>query len=92
MENDIKKILTTELGDQETRYIKNSTDSRNAQAKIAPNEEEKVAERSLSPYFHNIKGQLMFSDGEREAIVSATYIKLKGFIRDEEGANWEAQI
>jgi len=44
MENNIEgKIPTTELGGQETRYIKSSTDSRNTQAKIVPNEEEKVA-------------------------------------------------
>lgn len=86
------KIPTTELCDQGTRYTKNIMDSKNTQVKIAPNEEEKVAERSLSPYFHNSKGQLMFSEGESEAMVSATYIKLKGFIRDEEGTNWEVQI
>jgi len=34
----------------------------------------------------------MFSDGESEAMVSETYIKLKSFIKDADGGNWEVQI
>lgn len=69
--------------------IKNS---KNVQVEITPNEEEKAAERLFSPYFHNNKNQLMLSDRETELIVSATYIKLKSFIRNVEGANWEAEV
>lgn len=89
--NKNEKAPTTKSGQDKT-CVKGSTDSRNTQAKIVPNKEEKVTEKSLSPYFHNTKGQLMFSDGETEVIASDTYIKLRGFIRDEYGCNWEAQI
>ncbi len=51
-----------------------------------------MTEKSLSSYFHNNKGQLLFSYGEAEVMVSATYIKIIGFIRDAEGTNWKAQI
>lgn len=88
-----EKSPNAELEGQGKACIDNNiTYIENVQYNITPNEEEKVAEEPLSPYSHNTKGQLMFSDGETEMIASDTYIKLKGFIRDEYGCNWEAQI
>lgn len=86
MTDNLNKKAPTAISGQDKSYLNFNLSNLVSQGK---NEGEPI---ELSPYYYDSKGRLIKTNDDKEEIVSAYYIKLKSFIRDLAGNNWEAQI